>query len=63
MIVTEMLKNDTLIRHYSNSGMMLRQNETGVLYADAVDVYPCKFTYMETDIKIPTREDYESKTL
>ena len=40
------------VRHYSDSGMMLRQIETGALYEDAVDITPCPYTYEETDIPI-----------
>lgn len=47
MIKTENLENR--IRHYSDAGFKLRQIETGVLYDDAVDVLPCKYTYEETD--------------
>lgn len=49
MILTEYLNNGTLIRHYSDKGVMLLQNETGVKYSDPVDVVPCRFTYTETD--------------
>ena len=48
MIIAETVNND-LIRHYSDSGLMIRQEETGVLYDEAVDVSPCRFTYTETD--------------
>ena len=51
MLVTEML-SETRIRHYSDQDMMIRQIETDILYEDAVDNYPCKYTYEETDISI-----------
>ena len=51
MIQTEMVEGR--IRHYSDNGMMMRQIETGVLYEDAVDYVPCKYTYEETDEPIP----------
>lgn len=51
MIQTEMIEGR--IRHYSDSGMMIRQIETGVLYEDAVDYVPCKYTYEETGEPIP----------
>lgn len=57
MIRTELLRDGELIRHYSDIGMMMRQEETGVLYADAVDAVPCKYTYTETDQTIPVIED------
>lgn len=43
-----------LIRTFSDSGLMIIQNETGVVYVEAVDIYPCKFTYSESDVS--TRE-------
>jgi hypothetical protein len=48
MIVTELI-TDILVRHYSDDGFYILQNETGVMYEDAVDVIPCKFTYSETN--------------
>lgn len=49
MILTEYLRDGTLIKHYSDQGYLLLQNETGVKYADPVDVVPCPYTYTETD--------------
>lgn len=49
MIKSEYLNNNTLIKHYSDKGFMLLQNETGVKYSDPVDVVPCRYTYTETD--------------
>lgn len=49
MIITEYLNNGTLIKHYSDAGFMLIQNETGIKYADPVDIVPCPYTYTETD--------------
>ena len=64
-----MLRYETLedgrIRHYSDTGMMIRQIETGVLYEDAADVVPLRYSYEETDAPIPdhgeaaSSEDYE----
>lgn len=48
---------DTRIRHYSDSGFRILQNETGIVYDDAVDVMPCKYTYTETDEPIPAETD------
>ena len=48
--------NDKLIRHYSDDGKMIRQVETGLVYVEAVDVIPCRYTYEETDREIPKRE-------
>lgn len=52
MIVTELLKDDTLVKHYSDKDMMLRQIESGMLFYHAIDVVPCRFSYEETNIKI-----------
>ena len=38
-----------LERHYSDSGKMILQKETGVVYSEAVDVYPCRYTYEEVE--------------
>lgn len=39
------------IRTYSDEGMQIKQDQTGILYYDAVDI-PGKYTYTETDIPI-----------
>ena len=57
MIVTEYLNDGTLIKHYSDAGFMLSQNETGIKYADPVDIVPCPYTYTETDEKIDIEEE------
>lgn len=57
MIKTEFLHDGTLIKHYSDAGFMLLQNETGVKYADPVDLVPCRYTYTETDELIETGDE------
>lgn len=49
MIKTKYLNDGTLIKHYSDNGVMLLQVETGIKYSDPVDVVPCRYTYEETD--------------
>ena len=51
MILIEYLHEGTLIKHYSNEGFLLLQNETGAKYAEPVDIVPCPYTYTETDEK------------
>lgn len=53
MIKTEYPYNDNpnLIRHYAE-GFKIRQIETGIIYDEAVDLYPCKYTYEVTDIPL-----------
>lgn len=65
MIQTEYLQDGRLIRHRSDSGMMIRQVETGAEYSDAVDVVPCRYAYVETDMPVPdeaeaTEGDYKA---
>ena len=45
-----------LYRTYSDAGMMIRQNETGAEYAEAIDVEGAAYTYEETDMSIDTDE-------
>jgi hypothetical protein len=58
MILTEYLRDNTLIKHYSDKGVLLLQQETGLKYADPVDVVPCVYTYIETDEPIETEEEF-----
>lgn len=55
MVQTELLKDGTLIRHYSDQNKVLRQVETGKEYCEAVDVVPCVYTYEETEKPLPQR--------
>ena len=41
---------------YSDAGMMIRQNETGVEYIEAIDVEGAPYTYTETETPIETPE-------
>ena len=43
---------DGLIRTYDSEGYYILQNETGIKYAEAIDI-PDHYTYSETDEKIP----------
>lgn len=66
MILTEYLKDGTLIKHYSDKGVLLLQNETGLMYSDPVDAVPCRYTYTETDIPIeeePEEENSDEATI
>ena len=49
MIITEYLNDNTLIKHYSDSGFLLLQKETGIKYGETIDVVPCQYTYIETN--------------
>lgn len=57
MTVLDKPTADGRIRHYSDTGLMLRQVETGAgPYEDAVDIIPCPYTYEETNEPIETHE-------
>lgn len=49
MIISELLRNGTLIKNNSDRGMMILQEETGIEYDEAIDVVPCRYTYKETN--------------
>lgn len=44
-----------LYRTYSDAEMMIRQNETGVEYAEAIDVEGAPYTYIETETPIESQ--------
>ena len=46
-----------LYRTYSDENFMIRQNETGDLYDEAIDVENTPYTYTETDIPIEEEEN------
>ena len=56
MIVQEIIEQPdggwTLVRTYSNVGMLIRQDENGALYSEAIDPQVANRTYTETDIPI-----------
>ncbi len=45
------------IRHFSENGYTILQVETGIEYGEAVDVIPCRYTYVETDKPIEKVEE------
>lgn len=53
MLQSELIENGERIHHWSNAGLKIRQVETGIVYDDAVDVMPCRYSYEETDEPIP----------
>lgn len=54
MIRTEQIGDR--IYTYSDAGMKILQNETGVVYEDAMDVPEMGYTYTETDIPLGEEE-------
>lgn len=63
MIIPQYLEGGARIRRYSNEGYYIRQIETGEIYEDAVDVVPCRYTYEETDEKIPVMEEPDNELI
>ena len=56
MVIEEIL-NERFVRHYSDKGLKLLQVETGIMYDEAIDIVPCRYTYEETDVLIEKEED------
>lgn len=54
MIVQETttIRKRKFVKTYSDAGKMIRKVGTGAVYAEALDLEPCKYTYEETDIDI-----------
>lgn len=63
MAILEEQVSENCVRHWSNLYVKIRQIETGVLYDDAVDVIPCRFTYEETDEPIGDDDIDDSEAL
>lgn len=55
MIVTENL-SESLVKTYSDKNVYIKQVQTGKLYHSAIDTLPARYTYIETDKKIPERK-------
>ena len=51
MIITERftINGREFIRTYSDAGMKILQNETGIVYDEAIDVEGSGYSYTETD--------------
>lgn len=56
MIQVELYGED-MIRHYSDTGLVILQVETGIKYAEAIDGIPCPYTYIETDELIEMEDE------
>ena len=51
-------EHQNLIKHWTDDETkILLQVETGIMYEEAVDAYPCRFTYQEVDK--PVEEESE----
>ena len=45
---TLLIKNKKFIKTYSDKGNYILQVETNIEYSEAIDVFPLKYTYIET---------------
>lgn len=57
-IVVERIEGSTdLIKTYSDAGLMIQQEQTGAIYAEAIDVDYAGYTYIEIDTPIEGEEE------
>ena len=63
MIITENVTIDgrQFVKTYSDEGMYIRQEQTGAVYSEAIDVENSALTYTETDIPIEVEELTEAE--
>ena len=65
MIKTQILKTNSrgqvLIQTYSTNNVYIKKVGTSEIYTKAIDVYGSKYTYEETDILIPVKEEEKVK--
>lgn len=49
---------ENLIKHWTDDETKtMLQVETGAMYEEAIDIYPCPYTYEEIDKPIPPEEE------
>nr|DAF22341.1 MAG TPA: hypothetical protein [Caudoviricetes sp.] len=53
----ELANGTKLYRTFSDAGKQILQNETGVIFEDAVDVEGAIFSYSETETNVPGGND------
>lgn len=61
MIITETIGDR--VHTYSDAGMKIRQDQTGIVYEDAMDVPEMGYAYTETDEPIADVEVTDSEAL
>ena len=54
-----------LVKHYAEdtegNKYYIKQIETGIEYEEAIDVFPCKYTYIATEKKVEVEEVIEEE--
>ena len=67
MIKTELYQTRSdgvkLYRTYSDTNMLIRQDQTGAEYSEAVDIENSGYTYTETTTPIPSEEISDTEAL
>lgn len=61
MIIVETIGDR--VHTYSDAGMKIMQEQTGIVYDDAMDVPEMGYTYTETDIPVEDEEISDSEAL
>ena len=61
MIQTEMIGDR--IHTYSDAGMKIRQEQTGIIYEDAMDVPEMGYTYTEADEPVSAEDIDDTEAL
>lgn len=58
MVVSEIIEinGKQLCKHYSNDNKYIIQVETQTEYAEAIDIMPCPYTYVESDREVVNDE-------
>lgn len=61
MVIKEFYKtrNDgvNLYRNYSDENFKIKQEQTGIVYDEAIDVEDAQYTYVETNEKVEIEEE------
>ena len=60
IIVEPITDHPGLVKRYSDEGKLLLQEQTGAVYAEAVDVEDAPYTYVETDAPAEDIDDTEA---
>ena len=62
IVVERVEGSQNLIKTYSDAGLMIQQEQTGVIYEEAIDVDSTGYTYIETDTPIEGEDTELSDT-
>ena len=55
--------SSNVIRYYSDAGKYVRRVEDGEIFEERLDVVGGKWTYKESSIDLPLKEDENEKTI